>query len=215
MRTSLNYVELSWARFHIPPDTFSVISETVSQLQYIKKKLLPTYFISERAERLIILQERARDEQWENRPILQGWHMIWYDVAFVCVCIEAGNWSHASASSKQCQPCNSSTWSRMRGMWCAVFMYYSPGICRYFCSACVFSACLKWIYCKMEVVGVESSSLQVDSQPRLLDFVWGFATTWCCSVFIRWARWHVVCWGTLTFKALQTCLLYTSPSPRD
>jgi len=38
------------------------------------------------------------------------------------------------------------------------------------------------------VVGVDYSSLQVNSRLKLVCLVWGSATTWRCSTFIRWNR---------------------------
>jgi len=37
--------------------------------------------------------------------------------------------------------------------------------------------------------GDGDSSLQVDSQPKLGDLVWGSAAAWHCSTFIKWTEW--------------------------
>jgi len=41
----------------------------------------------------------------------------------------------------------------------------------------------------MEMVVVDDSSLQADSQPKSGGLVWGLAATWRCSPFIKWTDW--------------------------
>jgi len=41
----------------------------------------------------------------------------------------------------------------------------------------------------MVMVGLDSVSLQVDSQPKSFGLVWGFAATWRHSTFIKWTGW--------------------------
>ena len=36
------------------------------------------------------------------------------------------------------------------------------------------------------MVGVDSGSLQADSQPKSFGLVWGLAAAWCRSTFIKW-----------------------------
>jgi len=41
----------------------------------------------------------------------------------------------------------------------------------------------------MVMVGVDSGSLQADSQPKSFGLVWGSAAAWCHSTFINWTGW--------------------------
>jgi len=48
------------------------------------------------------------------------------------------------------------------------------------------------------MVGVDDSSLQVDSQPKSFGLVWGLQMFWHCSTYVRWIRWTVVMTCTLS-----------------